>query len=244
MKRERLLERTAAVGIVVPVHNEQDLLDDALEALGESLHDVREFAIACEVVIVLDACADHSARRVADWQRHRARSGNVRISRLTCDARNVGVARGLGCAAVLDKLHGVDPSLVWLATTDADSRVPRRWLRAQLLQHETGCDVWAGRVRVTDWSLHRRILQARWQHDYESEHEPIHGANLGFNAGVYLAAGGFPPLRSGEDRALVRSMAALGADCCFDDSLRVVTSARRIARAPHGFSHALNVIEG
>jgi hypothetical protein len=144
---------------------------------------------------------------------------------------------------LLRNLRGVNPDRVWLATTDADSRVPRRWLRAQLLQHEAGYDVWAGRVRVTDWALHRRVLQSRWQREYESEHQPIHGANLGFNAGRYLSAGGFPPLRTGEDRALVRAMAARGAECCFDDSLRVITSARRESRAPQGFSHALNLIE-
>jgi hypothetical protein len=243
MRRVRRLERTWALGVVVPVHDEEELVSTALDALSESLHEVRAFKIACDVVVVLDACVDQSARLAADWQRRCAERSDVRVSLVTCDARNVGVARGLGCAVALDNLRDVDPARVWLATTDADSRVPRRWLRSQLLRHEDGRDVWAGRVRVTDWSPHRRVPQATWQDDYDSEHQPIHGANLGFNAGLYVATGGFPPLRTGEDRALVRAMAARGADCWFDDSLRVVTSARRVARAPQGFAHALNLIE-
>jgi len=243
VRRGRRLERTLALGVVVPVHDEQDLLSAALEAISDSLHEMRDLEVNCEVVIVLDACVDRSASLVAEWQRRHAQRNNMSVSCVTCDVRNVGIARRLGCAVVLEKLHGIDPARVWIATTDADSRVPRRWLRAQLTEHEAGSDVWAGRVRVTDWSLHRRVLQTRWQREYESEHQPIHGANLGFNAGLYLAAGGFPPLRTGEDRALVRAMGACGAHCCFDDSLPVVTSARRVARAPHGFSHALNLIE-
>jgi hypothetical protein len=225
------------------VHDEEDLVSTALEALSDSLHDVRAFKIACEVVVVLDACVDESARLAADWRRRHAQRIDVGVSLVSCDARNVGIARGLGCAVALDMLGDVDPARVWLATTDADSRVPRRWLRSQLLRHEEGRDVWAGRVGVTDWSPHRRVPQTMWQDDYDSEHQPIHGANLGFNAGLYLAAGGFPPYRTGEDRSLVREMVARGADCWFDDSLRVVTSARRVARAPQGFAHALNLIE-
>lgn len=235
--------RTQALGVVVPVHDEEDLLDASLESLSVSLGDVRDCGVTCEVVIVLDSCVDLSARVVAEWQRRHARRDPVRVTRVNCDARNVGVARGAGCAAVLGNLRDVDPANIWIATTDADSKVPRRWLRAQLLSHEAGYDIWAGRVRVTDWSIHRRVLQTRWQLEYESELKPVHGANLGFNAACYLAAGGFAPLPSGEDRALVRAMTTLGANPFFDDSLRVVTSARRLARAPEGFAHALNLLE-
>jgi glycosyltransferase involved in cell wall biosynthesis len=243
MRRVRRLERTLALGVVVPVHNEEELVCAALESVSDAINELRVLKIASEIVVVLDACVDDSARLVAEWQQRHARRSAAPMSLVTCDARNVGIARGLGCAVALDALRDIDPARVWLATTDADSHVPRRWLRTQLLRHEEGRDVWAGRVHVTDWSLHRRVLQTTWQHDYDSEHQPIHGANLGFNAGVYVAAGGFPPLRTGEDRALVRAMSLRGADCCFDDSLRVVTSARRAARAPLGFAHALNLIE-
>lgn len=243
MRRTRQLDRTLALGVVLPVHNEEDLVGGALESLSDSLREPSALKIACEVVVVLDACIDRSAEVSAEWQRRMARRNDVHVSLLTCEARNVGIARRLGCASALEALGDVDPSRVWLATTDADSRVPRRWLRHQLLCHEEGHDVWAGRVHVADWSAHRHILQTTWQREYESERQPIHGANLGFNAGVYLAAGGFPPLRTGEDRALVRAMADRGANCWFDDSLRVTTSARREARAPQGFAKALDLIE-
>ena len=67
----------------------------------------------------------------------------------------------------------------------------------------------------------------------------MHGANLGFRASAYLAAGGFPALPTAEDRALVAELAAAGARVLRTRALPVTTSARREARAPHGFSRHL-----
>lgn len=244
MRRRRRATTTKALGVVLPAHDEQELLVSALEALGESLEDARLFDVTFEVVVVLDSCLDLSERLVVDWRRRLARRGAVRVVIITSDARNVGHARALGCARVLEDVGDLDPASVWLATTDADSRVPRRWLRAQLLAREKGFDAWAGRVRVADWSSRHRVLRTKWLRDYERERHPIHGANMGFSGSAYLAAGGFASLRTGEDRALVRVMEAQGARCCYDESLRVVTSARRVARAPGGFAYALNLAEG
>jgi hypothetical protein len=67
----------------------------------------------------------------------------------------------------------------------------------------------------------------------------VHGANLGVRASAYLRAGGFPEVPTAEDRALVAALTASGSRVRRTRSLAVVTSARREARAPHGFSHYL-----
>jgi hypothetical protein len=113
----------------------------------------------------------------------------------------------------------------------------------QVLQHESGVDLWCGRVAVSDWSPRLGETAARWQREYEVESHPIHGTNLGFNAQKYLAVGGFNPSRVSEDRELCAAIEARRAVIHYDSSVRVVTSARRDARAPLGFAHALNLIE-
>jgi hypothetical protein len=63
----------------------------------------------------------------------------------------------------------------------------------------------------------------------------VHGANLGFRASSYLTAGGFPPVPTGEDHALVAALAAGGSRVLRTGALPVITSARRDPRAPNGF---------
>ena len=65
---------------------------------------------------------------------------------------------------------------------------------------------------------------------------------MGFNASAYLAAGGLAPLETGEDLALHRALVSQGVLSYYDSVVRVVTSARRRARAPLAFAHALDVI--
>ena len=235
--------RTLAVGVVIPVHDEEELLGEALTSLSNAFAELRGRGLDMRAVVVLDDCQDLSAGVVAEWEFELRRKRRfVKSLVRCCAARSVGVARGLGCAALLEEWDFMDPSRIWLATTDADSRVPRDWLSAQVARHDTGVDLWSGRVSVDDWSFHHGEIASKWQHDYEAEPNPIHGANLGFNAGAYLATGGFTATRTGEDRALHRAMSNMGAVSYSDSSVRVVTSARTIARAPLGFAHALNTI--
>ena len=72
----------------------------------------------------------------------------------------------------------------------------------------------------------------------------MHGANLGFSASAYLAAGGFQPSPTAEDHALVASLTAAGRRILRTTEISVLTSARRQARAPHGFSHLLSTLGG
>jgi cellulose synthase/poly-beta-1,6-N-acetylglucosamine synthase-like glycosyltransferase len=227
-----------AVGVVIPANNEERLLQRSLAALERSLQDIANRQLRARVVIVLDTCHDESGALARAWRERVIGTSAVDVSVIDFDGGNVGRARALGCDVLLDEVAEDELATVWIATTDADSRVPAHWLRAQLREHELGADAWAGRVAVTEWPRHRAGAAA-WQRAYDAEVRPIHGASLGVVADRYVAVGGFPPLRTGEDRALCRALHDHGAHVHYDSSALVVTSARRHARAPEGFAAAL-----
>jgi hypothetical protein len=133
----------------------------------------------------------------------------------------------------------VDPATVWIATTDADSRVPRDWLTVQLDARNSGADLWAGRVHIAEDSA----IVASWREKYMDESRPIHGANLGFSGALYNHIGGIRHLRSGEDRDLHRRAVAAGFRVIHDRKAAVTTSARPRGRAPDGFASVLGSIE-
>jgi hypothetical protein len=202
--------------------------------------------VPCHTVLVFDECRDRSRDIATTWRKDlRSRRQDHLVSEIEIGAANVGSARRAGCSAVFAAaaMCCIPPASIWLATTDADSRVPEHWLSTQLARHAAGADVWSGTVTVRDWTGRRESIAAEWHRRYEAELEPVHGASLGVNGQVYLDAGQFDSLASGEDRAFLRAASAFGARCCFDRSAPVVTSARCEARAPHGFSDALLRIE-
>jgi glycosyltransferase involved in cell wall biosynthesis len=223
----------AAVGVVIPAHDEEDLLPSCLAAVrlaAAPLH-----GLPVHVVVVADACSDQTAAV--------ARAGGAAV--LHIGARNVGAARAAGVAEVLRRTGPLDPASVWLATTDADTLVPACWLTRQLRYAEGGWDAVVGTITVTDWQQYPGEVPPRFQQLYATAgptHPHVHGANLGFSAAAYLAAGGFGPARTAEDHALVNALAAAGRRVLRTTTVSVVTSARRRARAPHGFSHLLTTL--
>ena len=98
--------------------------------------------------------------------------------------RSVGMARRAGVRGLLSLWPEEDPARIWLATTDADSRVPQDWLAVQLDAYLSGADMWAGRVRVAEESA----AALRWTQRYSAERDPVHGASLGFSADLVHAA--------------------------------------------------------
>jgi glycosyltransferase involved in cell wall biosynthesis len=219
-----------AIGLVVPAHDEEDLLPDCLAALRQAAGQAG--ARPVHTLVVADACGDRTA------QRGRAAGAEV----LEIRARQVGTARATGFAAALRQTHGIDPSQVWLATTDADTLVPSHWLARQLSYAEAGWDAVLGTVTVTDWSGHPRhvpdAFAARYAHGADS-HPHVHGANLGVRASAYLAAGGFTAVGTGEDHALVAALEAAGQPIARSTDIAVQTSARHETRAPYGFGYRL-----
>jgi len=223
--------QVALAGVVVPAHNEEELLPACLAALRSAADAA---GVPVRLLVVADACTDATAAVAA--------AADVEVIRIR--ARNVGAARAAGLARLL-RTEDTDPAAMWLATTDADTVVPPGWLRRQLSYADQGWDVVLGTVTVTDWAGHPphapTVFEARYAFG-AGPHPHVHGANLGIRASAYLAAGGFRPLPTAEDHALLAAATEAGCQVLRAGDVTVVTSARRQARAPRGFSHALRAL--
>jgi glycosyltransferase involved in cell wall biosynthesis len=226
------IRRAIFVGIVLPVHNEEELLPAALDAVEEAL-DALPSAVSRRVAVVLDDCRDGSAGIADAW------AGRARGLVLRRECGSVGMARGAGSQALLSVWPDQQPAKIWLATTDADSRVPQDWLTVQLDAYHSGSDLWVGRVRVAEESA----VAQQWNETYAAERHPIHGASMGFSGTLHERIGGFRCLRSGEDRDLHRRAVAAGFRVTYDLQAPVTTSARRSGRAPGGFAGVLGRVE-
>jgi glycosyltransferase involved in cell wall biosynthesis len=224
VRMTRIPER---IGVVVPAHNEEDLLGGCLAALDQAAVRVD---VPVHLVVALDACADSTAEVV---RRFRPRA-LARLSSVALSARSVGAARAHGARFALRAGAGG----VWLASTDADSVVPSHWLAAQLRHARRGAGAVVGTVRVTNWTAYPPGMRRAYERRYHSHegHRHTHGANLGMWADGYVSVGGFRDRRSGEDVELVRRLAAAGEAVVWAADVSVVTSARRVGRAPKGFS--------
>jgi glycosyltransferase involved in cell wall biosynthesis len=213
------------LGIVIPAHNEQAVIAECLAAVKKAAQHPELHGETVEILVVLDHCTDLTLTHVTQAQ----------VSSLEIEARNVGVARALGAQAMLAR------GARWLAFTDADTQVAPDWLIEQLaLQADAVC----GTVEVVDWSdhgTHAELLRWHFGQTYTDtdDHRHIHGANLGVSAAAYRAAGGFQHLACSEDVALVEALQASGARIAWSARPRVITSARRVARARGGFADAL-----
>jgi glycosyltransferase involved in cell wall biosynthesis len=222
-----------SVGVIVPAHNEQDLLPACLASLRRAARMLRGLPVL--LVVVADACTDLTAEAAR-------RAGAIVVP---VSVRNVGAARAAGIREALRRTRALDPADVWLATTDADTVVPASWLLQQVRYADQGWDAVVGTVQVADWSGYRPDAQSSYDRFYDGgdgPHPHVHGANLGVRASAYLAAGGFPAVPTAEDHALVAALAAQGR-VLRTRTLPVITSARRQARAPHGFSHFLTELD-
>ncbi|MEV4619115.1 glycosyltransferase family A protein [Asanoa sp. NPDC049573] len=208
------------VAVIVPAHNEEELLPRCLGAIDVAVAAVPHLRV--EVVVVLDACTDGTAAA--------CRRAGVRT--VVVDAHNVGRARAAGAAYALRS----GAAGLWLATTDADSRVPDTWLARQLRHAAAGAEVVVGTVTVDDWSPWPPLLATTYRTAYDRTEGHVHGANLAASATAYLAAGGFPPRPLAEDRAFVAAARLAGRRIVHALDLPVSTSGRRVARAPGGFS--------
>ena len=221
--------RVDRVGVVIPVNNEEDALPQCLDAMDVAASRV---AVPVTVIVVLDACTDNSAAVV--------RATGTGVEAIAVEANSVGCARAAGMAEILRR-HG--ESGIWLATTDGDSVVPHNWLASQLRHAEAGARVVVGTVVVKDWHDRSVAVRDRATRDYRLAGNHIHGANLSFDADAYRAAGGFQHVTHDEDVRLVQAFKANSEAITWAVDLPVVTSARRRARAPRGFSTYLSALE-
>lgn len=216
--------RYTGIDVVVPVHDEEVLLESCLDALEAA---AQVAPVPVTLTVVLDDCSDASESLA------RGRADVVHVTE-----RNVGAARAAGVAHALNRHSPGSPGDRWIATTDADSRVPVTWLADHLRLAIAGAHVVAGLVEVDDWTGWAPSTRAEYLSGYSpaAGHRHVHGANLGLSASVYRALGGFEPVSADEDVRLVRRAEAAGLVVAWSGSAPVTTSARRVSRAPGGFA--------
>ena len=218
------------VHVVVPVHDEEELLPRTLAALAEAITRLAAArpGVSVDVTAVLDDCRDRSAAVVAHhpWVRHLAVGRN-----------NVGAARRAGVAHATAHLppdrrhrHGV-------ASTDADCVVGPDWLVDHVRLADAGADLVTGTVEPLREDLDDLTARRWWtSHEVREGHPHVHGANLGVRLTAYDDAGGFEAVRTHEDVGLVERVRAGGWACVASASVHIGTSGRLVGRAPHGFA--------
>ena len=216
-----------AVLVVVPAHDEEELLGRCLTSVAAAAAQLRTArpAVLVETMVVLDRCRDGSEAVAAQHP----------VEVLRIDAACVGVARARGVEQAARTCADLDPARVWVASTDADTTVSSTWLTQQVDAAEAGAHLVVGRVEPDTADLDGRV-HAAWHrlHPAAGDSHHVHGANLGIRLDAYELAGGFPPLREHEDAVLVAAARRLGLRVA--SGTTAVTSGRLQGRAGGGFA--------
>lgn len=192
-------------------------------------------SVTFDLVVAVDSSTDRT-REIATEELHL-------LGTVVCtNAGTVGRARSVATEVALRRFGG-PPELCWLANTDADCVVPKTWLTDQLTLGASDADAIAGIIDVDNFDEHLPIVKDRFRATYllgpNGTHSHVHGANLGFRGSYFLRAGGWSDLATGEDHDLWKRLSQVGARRKSVSHIEVLTSGRRVGRAPLGFAEAL-----
>lgn len=238
--------RRPNLAVAVPARNEAALIGRCLDALAAQ-QNPGDFC----VIVLVNGCTDDTASIAAQ-----PRGLDMRVieTDLPADRQGAGHARRAAMAAAA-QLGDI------ILTTDADCVADRDWIAAHRAAFAKGVDAVAGRVSG-DWSelqrLPPRALEIgalEWEyldllaqaeakfdprpHDPAPRHAQCCGANIGITASMLARVGGVPPLATGEDRALIDAVGAVGGLVRHDPAPHVTASARTLGRATGGMADAL-----
>ncbi len=230
----------SAIAVAVPARNEADRIVPCVAALSAA---VEQVGLPVCVVVCADNCSDGTAELARSAFTAAGLNGQV----IEIAAGSAGVARQAASEGAVAQLVLADHLRheIWLASTDADSRVAPSWLRRQLRWARTGLAGVSGLVTLAE-------VEARVAYRYDRfitrqgarfGHSHIHGANLGVRADWWTRVGGFPSVRCGEDQQLWRRLAAAGAETVGVTDLGVTTSGRTEGRASGGLAQLLATLD-
>jgi glycosyltransferase involved in cell wall biosynthesis len=222
------------IAVLIPARNEEVLLGHCLESVIRSINALPP-GIGATIVLVSDCSTDRTAEIAYSLI---GEKGSVLHTR----AGTVGTARALAASYAIAKT-AMPLSNLWLANTDADCVVPPSWLGDQIDFATAGIEAVAGIIAVDSFAEHGPEVPERFRASYsicaDGTHPHIHGANLGIRADRYIHVGGWADLKTAEDHDLWGRIRNTGARLLSSAHLQVVTSGRRIGRAPSGFAGAL-----
>jgi glycosyltransferase involved in cell wall biosynthesis len=227
------------LAIVIPARDEQELLHRCLRSV-QNARLMLPSHVTSDLIVVTDQSTDDTFNIARDFVQG---NGTVVESQAGC----VGAARALGAQRALAR-YGGPRNRCWLANTDADCQVPATWLQDQLSYANAGFSAIAGIIDVDSFAEHESFVSDRFRLSYlihpDGTHPHVHGANLGVRADAYLQAGGWHDLFTAEDHDLWRRLQSGRHKHVSDASLCVLTSGRRVGRAPLGFAGALAAYNG
>lgn len=237
------MNRIRHVAVVIPARDEADTIEATIDSIERARRQL-PVGVSSTCIIVVDASSDATGAIIE--RRGRPAEGARSTSSIVVKTAHgcVGAARSVGCrVALAGSLHR--PRHVWLAHTDADTVVPGHWLVAQLELAERRVTAVAGTVELgteVDDSL-RAQFAAEYETSPDGTHRHVHGANMGTRGDVYLLAGGWRRLHTGEDHDLWAQLGRV-TTCVSSTAITVRTSARQVGRAPTGFARDIARMAG
>jgi Glycosyl transferase family 2 len=222
------------IAVVIPARNEEQLLPACLTSIRRAQRALPEM-VTSDIILAVDSSTDRTL------EIGRELVGVCGIAFAT-DAGTVGMARSEAVKLALSR-YGGEPATCWLANTDADCEVPGSWLADQIALARMGAQAVAGTIDVHDFSEHAWFVGRRFRETYllhaDGTHPHVHGANFGVRADLYLRAGGWRSMATAEDHDLWNRLSLSGCRRQSVARLKVITSGRRMGRAPRGFAEAL-----
>lgn len=232
--------RTWDFAVVIPAHNEQEDIGRSLTSIVTSLDLASSRLGETAIVVVADRCTDRTSQIARDVLRDRSRA-----CVWECNAGTVGRAREVGVEIARAALRTDHTHRVWIASTDADTRVPQDWVMRQIGEADAGFEAVAGTVDIEDFSELPTGARERFRATYTDQlpkhgpHGHVHAANMGIRLDAYDRAGGWGRLPRSEDRDLWTRLQARGTAVKATVDLTVMTSGRAFGRVPGGFAECL-----
>lgn len=222
------------IAVLIPARNEERLLPRCLASVVAASALLPRW-VTSDVIVAVDGSAD----RTLEIANRMVRGRGVVVS---TQSGVVGQVRGLAAHTALGRYRGL-MSRCWLANTDADSSVPETWMADQVRFASENVEAVAGTIDVDSFEEHSDVVPERFRTSYlirpDGSHSHVHGANLGVRADAYLRAGGWRNLATAEDHDLWNRLGQVGVKRLSINRPRVLTSGRRMGRAPHGFADTL-----
>lgn len=244
--------------ITIPAKDEAEWILDCLTALRQQIDNAHQplDPSLYEVILLANNCNDLTADIARTFAKDYPSLRLHVVERyFPADLACVGTARRLMMDAAASRL----PDQGIICTTDADTRVDRKWVQSTLDAFDQGARAVGGRIVVpsTARTAYRKMhlqdvtyrsLQALLESIVDPDGTdpwPRHFQNFGPSTAVrvdaYLACGGMPPIRCVEDVALAKALERIDVTIVHDPAVKVYTSDRRSERVDGvAFSHQLD----